>query len=461
MPFLTAHACGAHSLVARVLSIKYSILFSLTSGLVSIASANVTHRVAQAYEDSVRIAVIYIDRSSECILNPPQNDADFVIDALDSSRIPNLKVIKATTDPIDNTRRISELLRTLWGDGTLPHAVVYCNGGEEDAYYVNRGCWWALENGAGFVNIGSASDMMRRLYDLEIPEWWRYRTNEFDWQWEWGRWLWQPQDSLYIVLQTGRDDFANGSVYPGLNGIVKNAAGVVAADIGHPYMLFKNIGGTGRCKADGDVYILDSAVTPKLRFMGYHHAYNANKDSSFEKNGTQYHRPPGHYGEVDEHIAVTVFRDSIETYFCKSDTNCRSDYNLRGDMYERRAVSLAFQPSTIENEKAAQQIVYDAVMYASLKHLTEQVPYVSVRTRIERKIDAHLTIAPQNGILILGTDVETRFGMKLLTMQGRVVLSSNMAQASQAVLDVSMLPPGMYLLDITGADLSRAICIQP
>jgi hypothetical protein len=161
-------------------------------------------------------------------------------------------------------------------------------------------------------------------------------------------------DSLWINLKRNRDDklkeynTVSGTLsYPGVNGIVSNT---VDSLLGGKYILpFKTH--TNRSGADVNAYTV--LYPEKLTFLGDQQGYWEGAVIP----------------DTDILNTIVSIQDIIEL-----DTTTVKDTIFQDPMVSilpRRAVDLAFEPQNILNEKASEQIVYDAIMFASLAHATE------------------------------------------------------------------------------------------
>ena len=338
-------SCGGFRGREKHLQFLYAIItaiFLLTPDLF----AQAQYRVDPTYEDTVRVVVIW--NVSDRPEHIPQNgkvgeiSKDFILKALDSSKVPNIKTF-SNSDPYPTWIQVSEA----FGKGRLPHVIVHSNAGfsDDNGPAINSIVQMALRNKIGIVSLGDDGIFPADVFGLGgiqnyISE---YMLNAHD-----------NTDSLWINLKRNRDDklkvinTLNGKLlYPGVNGIISNT---VDSILGGKYILpFK----THANRSGADVNAYTVLYPEKLIFLGDQQGY---------WEGAVI---PG----TDILNAIVSVRDIIET-----DTTTVRDTIFQDPMVSilpRRAVDLAFEPQNIFNEKASEQIVYDAIMFASLAHVTE------------------------------------------------------------------------------------------
>jgi hypothetical protein len=121
-------------------------------------------------------------------------------------------------------------------------------------------------------------------------------------------------------------------------------------------------------------------------------------------------------------------------------------FNIGAANGVRRAVALSFEPQYLADSVAAAQIVYDAVMYSSMVHLTNPpAPEVGVRRKMARRGDASVSLSP----------MAMRGGwMRVTDMAGRAVYEGIIG--SQLRKAIGALPVGVYLMTATKDGLVRS-----
>ncbi len=310
----------------------------------SSAFAQARQRVAAAYEDTVRIAIIWNDPIGNCSdATAPvgEKTRDFVIAALDTARLTHTKVIGNYRD---GRKADWSDIEAMWGPDSLPHVIVHVNAGwslnwngpELSAIFEN-----AVNSEIGVVSIGDdaanlAEDVFGFVGVNNAPG---PLGDGLDYNLENG-----PIDSLFITMLRENDerlkqrDPETGALeYPFLNGIISNA--VDSLMDGDQLDFHKP--GEGRCQADADQY---NVQYPNwTTYLGYQQGY--------WDDGTGYAvRPDIAEEELDVIVAI---QDTFQNVF---------------EFTVRRGVALSLQPQFLQNTTAAQQIVYDAIMFASLAH---------------------------------------------------------------------------------------------
>ncbi len=194
---------------------------------------------------------------------------------------------------------------------------------------------WAVSNGIGVVEIGDdGATLAETIFGIK-------NVDNYPAPMEDAIWLDKQEDSLKIHLQVKRDFVKDVAKFPYLNGIISNAYKLNSQNRNLYFKPFKN---NGRCQADADVYRLPAGKKNAVTFLGYEQGYNANIDS-LDKT------PDKIVGREDELNVIVHLQDTV---FSKA------------TRIIRRGVILSFQPQFLENEAAAQQLVYDAVIYSSL-----------------------------------------------------------------------------------------------
>ncbi|MBD3346510.1 MAG: hypothetical protein GF401_15760 [Chitinivibrionales bacterium] len=337
---------GVHSLMPKKSSVFSFLFVFLLFGMVN---AQAPYRVDAAYEDSVRIVIVYNTPSGKCGALPAVGiqTRDSVIHALDTSRVPNVRLFTFGTIDISG-------MQSLW-PGRLPHVIVHINAGwgEGGARVPTEILNWAASNYIGIVSIGDdAADLATEIFGFN-------KVDNTPAPLEDGMWLDQLNDSLFIQMHPSNDTLLITRPYPYLNGIINNAVDSVMN--GDSTIYFKPVvdgGPDGRCQADADAYTIEPGFEDKLTFLGYQRGYN----STFE---TDDYTTAGYVGAPTQWGVVVALQDSI----------------LSGtQQVVRRGVALSYQPQFLQNTTASEQVVYDAIMYASLAHTLR--PAQEVRLRI-------------------------------------------------------------------------------
>jgi len=327
----------------------------MLAGFAAESSAQAPYRVAKAYEDTVRVVVLWNDPVGLCGSDiwVGKQTRDFVLQSLDLTRVLNVKVLPTVlyydslsgtpSDEASNIRQAATVadIQNLW-PGKLPHVIVHVNAGWGTHNGPNLGAIlnWAVQNYVGVVEIGDdAAWLAQTVFGFTL-------VNNMPQPMGGATWLNQAGDSLWMKIDRSRDHLVDSTVYPFATGIVNHAGGMVPGQ----RLFFKpygnSIDGNHRCEADPDAYTVQPSGANKVVFLGYQQAFNA---------GAVNGEPSGQFGAVDEYNNIAAFQDTIIS-------------NNREVV--RRAVSLALEPQYIAGQYslASQQIVYDAIMFASLAH---------------------------------------------------------------------------------------------
>ncbi|MBD3420195.1 MAG: hypothetical protein GF398_08785 [Chitinivibrionales bacterium] len=404
-------------------------------------------RVSNDFEDSVRIAVLYVSQPSQCILQPIEAQVNFVIKSLDTNKVADVVLIDGSEHDAAFGAGIGVLLEK-WGPGRPPHVVIFINGGNEDTHKMHKAVRWCVSLGAGFVNIGTKSTIIREIYDLDIEERWE--------PWDYGMWLWEPQDSVYISMHPDQDTLPAAPSHSGYNGILHNAAALTVQDASIPrnLLLYKSQGGSGRCRAEGDWYN-DTASINRNRVLhaGHLQGVNALPDApatwthnvNSAKVTDTIARGTGTALDPEKLPAITFIEDTYDRY-CR-DTVCRTDQLRRGDPYPRFAVSLAFEPNEFEHPQIVQQLLYDAVMYAAGHRERHNIPVdppvtgIAKHRQPDENIDLHIT---GTTLLISHPHVQS---LRITGATGKLVASLAGGTAGSYRL-LCALPQGIYLAQL-------------
>lgn len=297
------------------------------------------YRVAPVYEDTIRIVLIWNDAHglSSCDTSTTpvgEKTMEFVRAALNPEKIPNIRALKNST-----SAKVSwEDVEALWGEDTVPHVIVHINAGwssgwngeELDEIFQN-----AINLKMGIVSIGDdAANLASNTFGFRNVDNAPAPLGDA-----------QSIDSLWIGLLRANDEMIkvraanNGLMYPGLNGIISNAVDSILKDTIMQFFPF----GAGRCQADADKY--NTLYPSWITMLGYQQGYMDKKAQ------------PG----PNELNVLVAIQDTTEKDII------------------RRAVALSFQPSFLQNKAAAEQIIYDAIMFGSLTHTLSVANRLSIR----------------------------------------------------------------------------------
>ena len=311
--------------------LTYAIIFMCAS-----ASAQAPYRVNTTYEDSVRIAIIWNDPlGNECgnaSLHQPVGlkTKNFVVKALDTAQVNNVRILQNS-----QSRNVSWAdIENLWGANRLPHAIVHVNAGWSTGWngaILQNTLQEAVNRKIGVVSVGddaaSLADQTFGFVDVDnVPLPLRDGTTI---------------DSLWVGLIRANDNRLkvynrSGALeYPGVNGIISNTVDRILNRKEILQFLPRN---NGRCQADADRYAI---LYPQwLTMLGYQQGYLSGQAQPDRNN--------------DLNVLVAI-QDTLPNQTI------------------RRGVAVSFQPQFLANSTASQQVVYDAIMFASLAH-TLSVP---------------------------------------------------------------------------------------
>jgi len=306
------------------------------------------HRVDPKYEDTLRVVLLWNNAVGLCSDTPwvGAQTRDFILRALDTTRIRNVRV-RASALFVDSASHSPSVVRyspnvdsvkALWGSGRLPHVVVHSNAGWGgfDGPEIDSILDWALASGIGVVEIGDDAALLAvRSFGFNI-------VDNFPQPMGNATWLNQPSDSLWMTTTPSRDTLCDSTVYPFLKGIVRPSSALLPNDRAFFLTYLNPTGNTHRCEADPDAYTILPSERKKITLLAYQQGYNASPDGGM---------PNGQFGSVDQFTTIAAFRDTT---------------GALGNRVLRQAVSLSFQPQYLENASAAQQLVYDAIMFASV-----------------------------------------------------------------------------------------------
>jgi hypothetical protein len=294
------------------------------------------YRVATAYEDTVRIAIIWNDAQGNvcenAALHQPvgEKTRNFVIKALDTTQVNNVRVLLNS-----QTRQVSWTdIQALWPN-RLPHVIVHVNAGWSTGWNtatLQNTFDQAVNNHVGIVSVGDdAANLSQQTFGFtnveNVPAPLGDGTSI---------------DSLWIGLIRANDDRLkvydnnNQLAYPYVNGIISNAVDRIFPSQ-RQIVQFKPRN-NGRCQADADRYT--PMYSNWLTMLGYQRGYiggSAQPDINNQLN------------------VLVAIQDTTPALII------------------RRAVAVSFQPQFLRDSVGVQQIVYDAIMFASLAH-TLSVP---------------------------------------------------------------------------------------
>lgn len=225
----------------------------------------------------------------------------------------------------------------------MPHAIVHINAGWGDANYnvpsLQPILDSAVANYIGIAEIGDdASWMATNVFGFTLVDNMPAPIGD-------GTQYTAASDSLLVGLHPAKDHTTDSTKYPYLNGIIINTSRKILHDsvlYFKPYNTSGNAA-TSRCQADADKYTIVAGQEGKLTMLGF-------EDCSH--NGARV-VPPN--PELD---VVVAFQDTVK----KTGINA----------VIRRAVALSYEPQFLKNGVASQQLIYDAVMYASLAFQNRQ-----------------------------------------------------------------------------------------
>lgn len=311
-----------------LLSALLVMLFGL-SARETAAQATYRFRELPQYEDTVRVVVMWNSKAVGIegdylglpACNPNTRPVgvitrDFVTTALSTMR--NVKIIQS--GDADWNRILA-----LHG-GKKPHVIVHVNAGwwEDDGNRLTAILNRAVDSLVGVVSIGDdAAFFADNVFGMLTGETAEQRrlVNEPPPMVD-GRQYNKPNDRLWIDL-TEKDTLA-------APGVTRNTRD----SLGKPQLFFKPADPSlteSRCQADADSYSLRPDFIPKIRPLGFQKAFDSQTGQTI--------------GASNALQTVVAFNDGF-----------------------RRGVALSFQPQFLADKQAANQIVYDAVVYASFAH---------------------------------------------------------------------------------------------
>jgi hypothetical protein len=291
-------------------------------------------RIDKNYEDSVRVVILwnesdkfFKDKIRGNVPVGPQT-RDFVLNALSLDTSLESGNVFVSPTPVTTWAMIKQR----W-PGKLPHVIVHINAG----YRSNSGSKLksildsAVQNRIGVVSIGDdAAASAEQTFGVKGTD---NDPPPFDEK--------DQLDSLWVGLNRNNDNrLKDANVFPYINGIISNAIDSMGAG---EILFFKpycnNNADSCRLQNDADKYL---PITPQwLTFLGYMRGH---------ENGA-------FVGDVDSLNIIVAIQDTL------NETQTASKNAM-----VRRGVMLGYQPQYLRQKDASQQIVYDAIMWASLAH---------------------------------------------------------------------------------------------
>lgn len=367
------------------------------------------YRVHPHYEDTVRVAVIWNDAHGICSdATAPVGEKTlaFVINAIDTTRVDHVKIIRNYASGAGHQATWDDII-AMWGKDSLPHVIVHVNAGWSHLWNgadLQRIFSEAVSRKIGVVSIGDdAANLANQTFGFDRVE--NVPAPLGDARYQGVNPSPGPIDSLWIGMIRSRDnslkvyDPSTGHLaYPGVNGIISNAVDKILA--GAPKMNFYKVG-AGRCQADADRYAM--LHPERLTLLGYQQGYwlGATRPSA------------------DELHVIVALQDTVDNTI-------------------RRGVALSYQPQFLKTTAASEQIVYDAIMFASLAHTLSVATALEIRVSDTAMaagdtIDMHAALIDQ-----LGREINDPQKLALITWD--VVASTKRT--------------GDKMVDGTGADAS-------
>ena len=312
-------------------------------------------RVNSSYEDSLRIVVLWNHVEGLCegtytpLIFPYSgiDTRDFVIKAIDTNRITNIKIFQSASFssglryPVGSVLLATTLrqVQHAFGQGKYPDVIVHINAGHTafNGPNIQSILQWAVATNIGVVEIGDDGvTLAQTIFNFKNAD--NYPSPMED-----AIWLNKPGDSLKICLHPERDIVKNSHQFPYLNGLISNA---YKLNSNNKNLYFKPFENGGRCQADADTYKIPLTRKKDITFLGYEQGFNSNIDAE-DKTTDKI------VGDNDQLNVVVLLQDKIIKNALK---------------IFRTGVILSFQPQFLKNVAAAQQLVYDAVIFASLTH---------------------------------------------------------------------------------------------
>jgi len=292
--------------------ILYGVCF--LGALAGAVHAQPTIRVAKSYEDTVRVLILYNSTATGWSWCSPATTPvgpltkDFTVGAI--AGLTNVKVLKAETTQWTD-------VQSAFPGGKLPHVIVHVNAGwyTYSGPYIGDVLNTAADKAIGVVSIGDdAAQFAEKVFGFTsvnntpapMGDATQYKA---------------ANTNLWIDLNGKADSLPSP-------GVIRNT--VDSLKVGR--LEFKPFGtgaGDFRCQADADKYTVLPTYLDKLNFLGFQRAFDG-KDTIAGPKELQ---------------TIVAFQEE-----------------------QRRGVALSFQPQFLKDAKAASQIIYDAVVYASYAH---------------------------------------------------------------------------------------------
>ncbi|MEO7776833.1 MAG: FN3 associated domain-containing protein, partial [Fibrobacteria bacterium] len=277
-------------------------------------SAQPTVRVEKSYEDTVRILILYnsqaVGQGSCPAATRPVGPLTNTFTVNSVTGIPNVKVLNAETTQWSNVQAAFP--------GKLPHVIVHVNAGwyTTSGPYIEDVLNRAADLAIGVVSIGDdAAQFATRVFGFNNVD--NVPAPMGD-----ARQYTASNTKLWINLDGKSDTLPK----PGVIRNTVDSLKVTKLDF-KPYGT--DAAGDYRCQADADKYAVLPEFLNRLSFLGFQRAFN----------GTDTIAGPR------ELQTIVAFQEE-----------------------QRRGVALSFQPQFLSNVKAATQVVYDAIIYASYAH---------------------------------------------------------------------------------------------
>ncbi|MBF0432708.1 MAG: chitobiase/beta-hexosaminidase C-terminal domain-containing protein [Fibrobacteria bacterium] len=292
-----------------MIRIYLKIIF-IAVAVTSLGWSSATYRYSAATEDTVRVLIIYNNIASghwycpEATKWPGLKGKDFVLEAIDG--IPNIKIMKSSEATWAG-------VQAAWAP-VLPHVIVHVNGGwySVDGPNVPGILVNAANNAVGIVDVGDdagaiGKDVFGFQNVINSPGWLSEGVDHGDWR---------TYEPVWIVVDSTQDA-------PQGHGIIRNGRKLMASDT----LFWKTFGvENGRCHADADQYEVGPGYWEMLSFMAWQYA----NTGSFIAGMPKLYASIGAFGNGT-----------------------------------RRGAALSFQPNELVDKDATEQIVYDAIMWAS------------------------------------------------------------------------------------------------